>query len=72
MVRHWNWVWVFGYFCCNFGKSSGVIISPIQNGSQTLGNIGELSGVIVLPTKIAHNDWALESGVGILGAILVN
>ena len=29
----------------NFGKLSGVIKLPTQKGSQTLGNIGELSGV---------------------------
>jgi hypothetical protein len=56
MVGHWNQVWAFGYFCCNFGKSSGVIILPTQNGSQTLGNIGELSWVIVLSTTIGHDD----------------
>ena len=70
MIGHWNQVWAFGDCCCNFGKSSGVIISPIQNGSQTLGNIGKLSGVIVLPTKIGHNDWAVESGLGIWRLLL--
>ena len=73
MIRHWNQVWAFGYFCHNFGKSSGVLISPIQNGSQTLGNIGELSGVIVLPTKMGYKYCGINIGhVLIASAILVN
>ena len=42
-----------------------VIKPPIQNRPQTLGNIGELSGVIVLPTTIGHNGQALELGLGV-------
>jgi hypothetical protein len=53
---------VFGYFCPNFGKSRGVIISPIPNGSQTLGNIGKLSGVIVLPTKMGYKYCGINIG----------
>ena len=49
----------------NFGKLCGVIKLPTQNGPQTLGNISELSRIIVLPTTMGHNCWALESGLGI-------
>jgi hypothetical protein len=63
---------VFGYFCCNFDKSSGVIISPIQNKSKILGNIGELSWVIVLPTKMGYNDWFGFGHLEVAAVILVN
>ena len=49
----------------NFGKLCGVIKLPTQNGPQTLSNISELSGIIVLPTTMGRSDWALELGLGV-------